>query len=206
MPRSLFSIVVASALPIALLGTAACAPRAMRGGEGTENPGLDQPALSVTLDKADIDYLVAQNSGPLFESRFWRDDVVGAAEPPVVAIWSVENATTQHLGDQMLTLLSTLETSLVNSGDVRMVARSQQQALAREIGIQQGAIYDQASAQRLGRQLGAQYFLTGKVTSVDERLKKTRRVQYSLFLQVLEIETGLIKFQHEAARSKALKR
>jgi hypothetical protein len=87
-----------------------------------------------------------------------------------------------------------------------MVARSQQQALAREIGIQQGAIYDQASAQRLGRQLGAQYFLTGKVTSVDERLKKTRRVQYSLFLQVLEIETGLIKFQHEAARSKALKR
>ena len=199
-------VVIASALVIAAVATAACAPRAIRGGADTENPSLDRPALSVSLDKADIDYLVAQNNDLLFESRFWIRDVEGASKPPVLAIWPIENATTQHLGDQMLTLLSALETSLVNSGDVRVVARAAQQDLAHEIGIQQGAIYDQASAQRLGRQLGAQYFLTGKITSVDERLKNTRRVQYSLFLQVIEIETGLIKFQNEASHSKALKR
>lgn len=203
MSRSSCAIVAASVL---LIAATACAPRAIRGGADTENPSLDVPALSVTLDKADIDYLVEQNSAPLFESRFWKREVEGAAEPPVFAIWPIENATTQHLGDQMLTLLSAMETSLVNSGDVRVVARARQRELAREIGIQQGAIYDQASAQRLGRQLGARYFLTGKITSVDERHEKARRVQYSLFVQIIEIETGLIKFQNEASRSKALKR
>ena len=68
----------------------------------------------------------------------------------------------------MLTLLSSIETALVNTGDVIVVDRASQESLAREIGIQQGAIYDPSSAQRLGRQLGAQYFFTGKITSIDE--------------------------------------
>jgi TolB-like protein len=176
----------------------------MRGGAGTDNPDLDRPAMSVTLDRDDITYLVADYLERLEPSPFWQEDIKGSPTPPVVAIWPIQNATTQHLDDQMLTLLSSIETSLVNTRDVRVVDRSRQQELADEIGIQQGGIFDPASAQRLGRQLGAQYFFTGKITSVDERLSNMRRVQYSLFLQVIEIETGLIKFQNEVTRSKAL--
>jgi hypothetical protein len=77
--------------------------------------------------------------------------------------------------------------------------------LAQEIGIQHGADFDPKSAQKLGRQLGAKYFFTGKITGVDERLSDMRRVQYSLFMQVIEIETGLIRFQNEVTRSKAVK-
>ena len=106
----------------------------------------------------------------------------------------------------MLTLLSSIETALVNTGDVRVVARASQDALAREVGIQQGRAYDPAAARTIGRQLGAQYYFTGKITSVDEKLSKVRRVQYSLFLQVLEIETGLIEFQNEVTRSKQVQR
>ena len=36
------------------------APRAMRGGDGTANPNLDAPAMSTTLDRSDINYLVEQ--------------------------------------------------------------------------------------------------------------------------------------------------
>jgi len=182
-----------------------CAATAMRGGEGTENPDLDRPAFSVTLDRDDITYLVAEYLERLEPSAFWQETVKGAAQPPVVAIWPIQNATTQHLDDQMLTLLSSIETALVNTGRVRVVDRNSQESLAREIGVQQGSIYDPRSAQRIGRQLGAQYFFTGKITSVDERLNNVRRLQYTLFLQVIEIETGLIRFQNEVARSKALK-
>ncbi len=183
---------------------AGCAARATRGGEGTENPNLDRPALSVTLDRDDITYLVADYLKRLEASPFWQETVQGASKPPVVAIWPIQNSTTQHLDEQMLTLLSSIETSLINTGRVRVVDRSSQDSLAREIGVQQGAAYDPRTAQRMGKQLGAQYFFTGKITSVDERLNKTRRVQYTLFLQVIEIETGLIRFQNEVARSKAL--
>lgn len=190
----------------ALFGVAGCTARAIRGGEGTANPDLDRPAMSVTLDRDDITYLVADYLGRLKSSPFWQQTIKGATKPPVVAIWPIQNATTQHLDDQMLTLLSSVETSLVNTADVRVVDRSRQEELARKIGVQRGAIYDPDSAQRLGRQLGAQYFFTGKITSVDERLNNTRRVQYTLFLQVVEIENGLIHFQNEVARTKALQR
>lgn len=198
-------ILSTTGLIIALAATLACAPRAMRGGAGTENPNMDRAAMSTTLDRDDISYLVDQNLDALFDSGFWKNQVSVARKPPIMAIWPIENATSEHLEDQMLTLLSSIETSLINSGLVQVVAKSRQEALAREIGIQQGAIYDPSSAARLGKQLGAQYFVTGKLTAVDERLQKTRRLQYTLFIQIIELETGLVKFQHEATRSKALK-
>lgn len=203
--RKAYRFAAALAL-IALPALAGCVAQAVRGGEGTANPDLDRPAMSVTLDRDDITYLVSDYLARLEASPFWQQSVKGAPATPVVAIWPIQNATTQHLDDQMLTLLSSIETALVNTSSVLVVDRSRQEDLAREIGIQQDAIYDQRSAQRLGRQLGAQYFFTGKITSVDERLNNQRRVQYTLFLQVIEIETGLIRFQNEVARSKALKR
>jgi len=192
-------------LACALLALA-CAPQVLRGGEGTANPEIDRAAMSITLDRDDITYLVADYLERLEPATFWQSTVKGAPEPPIVAIWPIRNNTTQHLDDQMLTLLSSIETALVNTGSVRVVDRSRQESLAREIGIQQGAIYDQRSARELGRMLGAQYFFTGKITSVDEKLSKVRRVQYSLFLQVVEIENGLIRFQNEVTRTKQIKR
>jgi len=182
-----------------------CAATAMRGGEGTANPNMDRPAMSVTLDRDDITYLVADYLKSLEASAFWQNTILTAPVQPTVAIWPIQNATTQHIDDQMLTLLSSIETSLVNTNRVRVVDHANQQAYAQEIGVQQGPIYDQRTALRLGRQLGVQYFFTGKITSVDERLNDVRRVQYTLFLQVIELETGQILFQNEVSRSKALK-
>jgi len=182
-----------------------CVTQAMRGGEGTANPDLDAPALSVKLDREDINYLVKDYLDRLQESRFWRETVERGGDRPLVAIWPIQNDTSQHIEDQLATLLSSIETALVNTGDVRVVDRARQQALIAEIQGQQGGAFDPASAQKIGRQLGVRYFFTGKIASVDERLNNLRRVQYSLFLQILEVETGLIEFQNEVVRSKAIK-
>lgn len=179
--------------------------KAVRGGAGTDNPALDEAALSVKLDRADIEYLVSENIKALSRSRVWNNTIETAPQPPVVAVWSIQNATSQHIEDQMATLLSSIETYLVNSGDVRVVSRERQQKLVNEMRLRQSDIYDPQTMGQFGRQLGAQYFVTGKISSVEERLEKTRRVQYSLALQVLEVETGVIVFQNEAARSKAVK-
>lgn len=202
--RTLMRLCQAGMLLIVCFGLG-CVSQAMRGGEGTANPDLDRPALSIKLDREDINYLVADYLGALEASRFWIKSVEGAEKPPFVAIWPIQNDTNQHIEDQLQTILSSIETALINTGDVGVVDRARQQALLREIGMQQRSGFDQSTAQAIGRQLGVQYFFTGKISSVDERLNKFRRVQYSLFLQVIEIETGLIKFQNEVTRSKAVK-
>ena len=194
-----------AALALLALATA-CAPQVVRGGAGAANPKLDERALGVGLDREDINYLVSENIASLSASRFWKNDVERANPDPTVAIWPIENRTTQHLDDQLVTILSSIETSLVNSGEVRVVARNQQEDLIDEIRRQGGSMFDKATEQRAGRQLGAKYFVTGRITGVDEKLSNVRRLQYSLFLQVLEIETAQVKWQNEVTRSKELKR
>ena len=190
-----------------LMNAAGCAPVAVRGGDGTANTRLDDAAMSTGLDKLDIDYLVEQNLNSFMESNFWKKKIVqGTEEEPLFTIFPIRNDTTEHLGDQMNTLLSSIETTLVNSGEVGVVSRERQKELIDEVYAQGGDPFDASVAADLGKQLSAKYYVTGKLGAVDERMKKVRRVQYSLFLQVIEVETGLIRFQHESARSKALKK
>ncbi len=190
---------------LALLATTGCKPKAIRGGEGTENPGLDNAAMSTGLDRKDLQDLMKKNMAALTTSPVW-ENWKQADSPPVIAIWPIKNDTSEHLDDQMLTLLSDMETELINSGVVAVVSRERQQELMAEANMQQGADFNPAMAAQIGRQIGAQYFLTGKLQSVDERINKERRVQYTLFMQVLEVENSLIRFQTKSERSKAIVR
>jgi penicillin-binding protein activator len=201
--RSSLSLVL---LAGALTGSLGCKPKAVRGGPGTDNPNLDEGAMGTGLDRVDIDYLVDQNLSAMFASGWWARDVQGSpGGPPIVAIWPIKNATSHHLDDQMLTLLSQIETTLVNSGAVSVVSRERQAEMVAEAQLQNTDIFD-PSAARIGAQLGAKYYITGKLTSNEERIDKERRVQYSLFLQVIEVETSLVKFQFTSERSKAIVR
>ncbi len=203
--RNRYSLLVCAALVLPMgLG---CRPRAVRGGEGTDNPNLDNAAMSTTLDRVDIKDLVDKNLSALMGSPYWARDIAAASSPPIVAIWPIKNATSEHLDDQMLQLLSEIETTLVNSGMVTVVSRERQSEMAEEVALQAGTgLYDPATAAQLGRQLGAKYYITGKITSTDERMRKERRVQYSLFISVIEVETSALKFQFTSERTKAIVR
>jgi hypothetical protein len=204
--RRIWSALLLALVSVVLSATASgCGPKATRGGPGTGNTQLDQPAMSVGLDREDIEYLASSNVSAFSRSAIWKETIETAAVPPLVSIWPIQNNTTQHIDDQIAAMLSSVETYLVNSGRVAVVSRERQAELVNELRLRQSDIYDPATAGRLGRQLGARFFVTGKVSCVDERLKHTRRVQYSLVLQIIEVETGLIRFQNEAIRSKALK-
>jgi penicillin-binding protein activator len=192
---------------LAVAGTGAgCKPKAVRGGPGTENPNLDQGAMSTTLDRRDLQELMQMNLDKLHASPWWAQ-VTSFPAPVVVAIWPFKNETSEHIDDQLNTLLGDLETELVNSGVVQVVSRERQAEMANEIAVQQNrAIYDPAIAAQISRQVGAKYFVTGKVGSVDEFFNKERRVQYTLFMQVIETETSLVRFQYKSERTKAIVR
>lgn len=206
-PRSSLRLLLTVAIGLAGVTTLGCKPKAVRGGPGTENPNLDEGAMSTSLDRVDIEYLVDENLAAMFGSGWWARDIQGSmSNPPIVAIWPIKNATSMHLDDQMLMLLSQIETKMVNSGAVSVVSRERQAEMVSEAQMQNSDLFDPATAARLGAQLGAKYYITGKLTSHDERLNDVRRVQYSLFIQVIEVETSLVKFQFTSERSKAIGR
>lgn len=205
MLRKKLPLSILLAATAVVVATTGCKPKAIRGGPGTENPDFDEGAMSTGLDRKDLESLNTENMAALMGSPVWGQ-WRGAGDPPVIAIWPIKNDTTEHLDDQMLTLLSDMETQLLNSGVVSVVSRERQQEMIAEANLQNTADFNQAMAAGLGKQIGADFFITGKLQAVDERINKERRVQYTLFMQVIDVETSLLKFQTKSERTKGIVR
>jgi hypothetical protein len=194
-------VVGATALAVGVAVTAvACGgPQAVR---GDEVEGLDDEAMSTGLDRRDLQRMLHLNMEALQASpvvQRWQKE-----DRPTVAVLPLRNETSEHIGSALDALISDIETTLVNAGHVRVVSLESQPRLMEEVRRQYSDGFDQSQIAQWGRQVGARYIVTGKVFSTDERRKKERRVQYYMFIQVLDVETSDILFQNRTAVTKAL--
>lgn len=177
----------------------ACGPRAVR---GDDVEGLDSEAMGTGLDKVDLEKLLADNMNAMESSpvvKRWEKE-----EAPRLAVLPFRNETSEHIDSALDALISDVETGLINAGHVSVISLESQGMLIAEVRKQQGDEYDQGKSAAIGRQMGVQYIVTGKVFSTDEKMNNERRVQYFLFMQVLEVETGQILFQNKSSLTKAM--
>jgi hypothetical protein len=171
---------------------------------GSQDPSIDSAAMSTGLDKADIQRMLKETLDALRAAPVmmeWRQK--GGRE--VVAVFPYRNETSEHIDPQLQAALSETETWLIDSGVVTVVSRERQSQIIADVEGQQSPVFNPNNASRYGKQLGARYYITGKVQASDERLEGERRVQYFLFMQVIELETGVIKWQHKSYVSKLLR-
>lgn len=186
-----------------ILSLTACGPRYIRSGEDKD---FEKSALSTRLDRSDLEKLFSQSSSNLMKStlmRSWRNQSRDGRQA-TLAILPIENETSEHVDNALMTLVKQLETKLINEGNLTVISRAQQPNLLKELRTQQGAAFDMQRVAQMGKQLGAQYFLTGRLYDVTEKSVEARRVQYFLFVQVIEVETGAIRWQINAEIMKGL--
>ncbi|MCC6215223.1 MAG: penicillin-binding protein activator LpoB [Polyangiaceae bacterium] len=191
--RWAFGLACASAL------TACGGPTAIR---GEDEVGFDDQAMSTGLDKRDLQKLLHENLKALQASAVierWRSE-----SGPVVAVVPLRNETSEHVDSALEALTSDIETVLVNAGGVRVVSLQNQATIMEEIRRQHADGFAPGDVARWGKQVGARYFVTGKVFSADERIEGERRVQYMMFIQVIEAETSVILFQHKSTVTKGV--
>ena len=199
--RSFLVLLSLFAIATSLLSGCSSGPRAVR---GTDEPGLDYHAMSTGLDKRDLQGMMNEIMQVMRTSAVvqrWQ-----AEDRPGVSVLPIQNQTSEHIDSALNALISDVETELINWGAVKVISLQQQQGMLEEIRKQynQQNGFDQTQVAHWGKQIGARYFVTGKVYTTDERVEDQRRVQYYLFLQVLSVETGEILFQHKTARTKAM--
>ena len=194
-------VVLTTLVGMSLFGAAlsGCAPKPVR---GEEVQGLDDEAMSTGLDRRDLQKMLHDNMQVLQTSAViqrWQGE-----NRPTVAVLPIRNDTSEHIESALDTLISDVETILINGGHVTVISHENQGALIEEVKRQATGAFDQATVSRWGKQVGARYFVTGKTFANDERRDDERRVQYTLFMQVLNAETGEILFQNKASVTKAL--
>ncbi|MBW2528227.1 MAG: penicillin-binding protein activator LpoB [Deltaproteobacteria bacterium] len=170
---------------------------------GTEVEDLDDPAMSTGLDKRDLEKLLHENLQSMMTSttaRQWN----ATKSRPKVAIYPLANETTEHVDSQLQALLADVETYLVDSGLVQVISVERQRQMIAEVEKQHGGHFDPNHIVEYNRQLGAEFYVTGKVFAADERTDEGRRVQYFMFMQLIEVATSAIAWQHKSMITKGL--
>lgn len=198
--RALHTARLAVAGATLALSAACSSPTYVRGGEVE---GFDDQAMGTTLDKRDLDQLLHDNLKSLMASPVAAEWNASGAKP-TFAIYPLANETTEHVDSQLQALLSDIETFMVNSQLVTVVSVERQRQLIQEIEKQQGGGFDPNHVAEYNRQLGAQYYMTGKVFASDQRADDERRVQYFMFMQVLDVATSAVLWQNKSELTKGI--
>jgi PBP1b-binding outer membrane lipoprotein LpoB len=170
---------------------------------GNETPGLDDDAMGTGLDKRDLEQLLHENLKSLMSSpvaHAWAQD----RSRPTFAIYPLANETSEHVDSSLQALLADIETYMVNTGLVTVVSVERQRQMIAEIEKQHGGGFDPNHIAEYNRQLGSKFYLTGKVFASDERTEDARRVQYFMFMQLIEVATSGVIWQNKAALTKGL--
>jgi PBP1b-binding outer membrane lipoprotein LpoB len=191
-------------IALAVVASTGCAKEYVR---GTDDPSIDSAAMSTGLDKDDIERTLQTLLNQLRDAPImneWRTRA-GQNDRQTVAIAPFINETSEHIDPQLDSMLSETETWLVNGGIVRVISQERQGDMIRQVEGAQHPVFDPRHIPQYGKQLGVKYYVTGKVGSSDERTEDARRVQYFIFMQVIDTETSEIRWQQKSYITKAVR-
>lgn len=169
-------------LLVALLLAASCAKRV------TRTDADEQIDLSGRWNDTDsrlvAEEMIKDSMSSPWLKRFEREN---AGRVPVVIVYSVKNRSSEHINTQ--TFVKNLERAFVNSGVVDVVASQDQRAEIRgERANQQSGFVENPAL--IGKELGADFVLTGVLNTINDRLQGNEVVFYQVNLELISVQTN----------------
>ncbi|MBA4387413.1 MAG: hypothetical protein C0404_05490 [Verrucomicrobia bacterium] len=153
--------------------------------------------LTANYDQQDLLKLSQEMSDKLLA------DFPAPGEKPVVVEMGIDNATKSHIDTKTMT--DTIVTKLMDSKKMDFVDSSRRDTLLREQGYQLANCTPETRA-KIGKQLGARFMLTGRLSEIETeqgrevRVSKQRDVYYQLTVEMTDTETGVMKVRKQIQR------
>lgn len=107
---------------------------------------------------------------------------------PVVIVGGIRNKSNEHIATQ--TFISDIERAFINSGKVRPVSSKSERDEIREERADQSENAAIESIKRMGRELGADYMMTGEINTIEDREGGRQIVFYQTDLTLTNIESN----------------
>lgn len=115
---------------------------------------------------------------------------------PILLVGTVKNKTAQHIDTESIT--DSIRTKLIRSGKFRFIDRTTDDAAIAELKIQNDSgLVDPATAQKFGKQLGAQYLLTSNLSEIQQSAGRQTDVYYKFTMNLKNLETGILEWADE---------
>lgn len=180
------AVAIGLLLSFALLSACAATTR-------TLDPDVEQH-YDASYDFSDKKQIV--NS--LTESLLSSPAVPTETDKPIIIVYGIDNETTEHISTAGIT--DDIRLRLIQSGEYRFINRKQRENLTAEADYQYAGFVAPEQRVNEGRQLGADYILSGTLRSIEKtqprqwRLNKRELIYYSMNLELTNLETGEISW------------
>jgi uncharacterized protein (TIGR02722 family) len=109
---------------------------------------------------------------------------------PVVIVGTVINESMEHINTG--TFINEMQRALINSGKVDFVASSAERGEIRQERLEQDEYASEATRKAFGREVGADYMLSGVLSSIVDQEGRKAVVFYQVNLKLINIETNQI--------------
>jgi len=128
----------------------------------------------------------------------------------IVIVYGVDNETSEHINTGGIT--DDIRLALIKSGEYRFINRKQRQNISDEADYQYAGFVAPEQRVNEGRQLGADFILSGTLRSIEKeqprqwRLNKRELIYYSMNLELTNLETGEISWADSVEIAREAKR
>lgn len=123
-------------------------------------------------------------------SGWYSKATLRLGKEPVVIVGSVVNDTMEHINTA--TFVEEMQRALINSAKVEFVASSQERGELRQERLEQDEFASEETRKAFGREVGADYMLSGIINSIVDSQNKKAVVFYQVNMKLIDIESNKI--------------
>lgn len=188
-----------STLGLLVLGATGCGPKAFTKGD------YDDPTRVELLDDKFNEADMQQMADTTIKAMAACPFVANSPKPPVVIVARVQNRTEEHIDTVSMT--DKVRTALIQSGKMRFVNKEERGTLNDEYDYNAAGNVDGPTAKKRGKQIGADYILSGAIATNVQEVGNDKYIYYKLTMNLTNLETSTIDcVQEKEIRKKFRKR
>ncbi|MCU0422935.1 MAG: penicillin-binding protein activator LpoB [Bacteroidia bacterium] len=115
-----------------------------------------------------------------FEQKYGRK--------PVLIVGNIKNRTSEQIDP--VTFIKDLERACINSGTISIVQSGEDRNQVREERNEQQTFSSEDTRKRWGKEKGADFMITGVISSIVDSYKNQRTIFYQVDLELTDLETN----------------
>ena len=123
---------------------------------------------------------------------------------PTLIVGTVTNKTMEHINTGVF--IEEMQRALINSGKVNFVASKDERGEVRTERLEQDEFASEETRKAFGKEIGADYMLSGVLSSVVDQAGSKALVFYQANLKLIDIETNQIVWNGQKQIKKYVKR
>jgi penicillin-binding protein activator len=166
------------------------------GPRGFTKGSYDDPNRVELLDDKFNESDMQQMADTVIKAMVSCGYVANAPKPPIVIVERVQNRTEEHVDTVSMTDM--IRTALIQSGKVRFINKEERGTISDEYDYnKEGGAVDPVTAKKKGKQVGADYILSGALATNVQEVGNDKFVYYKLTMNLTNLDTSTIDCTEE---------